>query len=177
MAIVELSLVSVLIFLGLATLSTGKHAFKQDKLPALRRLPSTLCHLRCAKDSNKVRWSNSFEKCVTVSLVWIRVERSSLSNNSHLSTAVVSSSLDVATSACETYHWFYHLYDIIKTYSKPSSSLRIFHTRFGKLGLKIQCTKKIVENYTNSPSSRRILNFVVFPVCAQTGCFENITTH
>ncbi|XP_020605784.1 uncharacterized protein LOC110044559 [Orbicella faveolata] len=53
MAIVELSLVSVLIFLGLATLSTGKHAFKQDKLPALRRLPSTLCHLRCAKDSNK----------------------------------------------------------------------------------------------------------------------------
>ncbi|XP_020605731.1 uncharacterized protein LOC110044516 [Orbicella faveolata] len=56
MAIFEWSSVSVLIFLGLATLSTGEHAFMQDKLRALRRLPTyihTSCHLRCAKDSNK----------------------------------------------------------------------------------------------------------------------------
>lgn len=59
MAIAELSSVAFLIFLGLATSSTAEHAFLQDKLPILRRLPSTLCHLRCAKDSNKVRCSNT----------------------------------------------------------------------------------------------------------------------
>ena len=32
--------------------------------------------------------------------------------------------------------------------------------------------KEIVENYTNSFSSYRIFDFVVFPVCVQTGCFK-----
>jgi len=102
MAIAEFSSVSVLIFLGLATLLTGEHAFVQDKIPALpRRLPPAFCHLRCAKFSNKVR-QTVLIKNKTVVLVSIRVKRSTLSNNSHLSTAAVFS-LDIVSSTRETY--------------------------------------------------------------------------
>ena len=95
MEIIEWSSVSVLIFLGLVTLSRGERAFTRDKLPALKRLLST-CHLRCARVSKKVRWSNSFEKCLTVPLVWIRVKRSSLLKYCNRDFGLA-------------YHWFYIL--------------------------------------------------------------------
>lgn len=72
MAIAEFSSVSVLIFLGLTTLSTGEHAFVQDKIPALpRHLPSASCLLRCAKVLDKVR-QTVLIKYITVALVSIR---------------------------------------------------------------------------------------------------------
>ena len=145
MAITEFSSVTVLIFLGLATLSTGEHAFVQDKIPALpRRLPSAFCHLRCAKFSNKVR-QTVLVKNKTVALVSIRVKRSTLSNNSHLSTAVVSS-LDIVSSTRETYQWFDLVYNLI------SLNLFVFTSRH--FPYKIWNTKKHTrkKNVQNIPT-------------------------
>ena len=52
---------TVTILLDSATLSAGKYVFVHDKVSERSRFPPSLCHLRCAKDSNKVGRSNIFE--------------------------------------------------------------------------------------------------------------------
>lgn len=54
-------LLTVIYFLGLATLSSGKYASLHDRLLQSKRDPSSPCHLRCASDFSKVV---SFEECV-----------------------------------------------------------------------------------------------------------------
>ena len=54
-------LLTVIYFLGLATLSSGKYASLHDRLSQSKRDPSSPCHLRCASDFSKVGRLKNFE--------------------------------------------------------------------------------------------------------------------
>lgn len=69
----EWSALCALIFLGVATFSSGEDALVHEKLAEQTSLPTSLCYLRCAKDSSEVRRSNDFKLHLRNYFVyWIR---------------------------------------------------------------------------------------------------------